>query len=84
MDREVAQRELRNDSERIMREVEQGANVVVTRAGAPVARLSPLRRLQYVSAEAAVDAFRSAPSIDGAASRRDLDAVASQDATPRG
>lgn len=83
MDREITQRELRNDSGRVMREVEQGASLVVTRAGSPVARLTPLRRLQYVSAEAATEAFRGAPGIDLDEFRRDVDTVAEQDDTPR-
>lgn len=39
--RYIPQRELRNDSSRILREVEQGSEFIVTTRGIPVARLSP-------------------------------------------
>lgn len=39
----IAQRDLRNDSARILREVEAGASFVVTVRGRPVARLVPER-----------------------------------------
>lgn len=83
MDREITQRELRNESGSIMREVDQGASFVVTRAGVPVAHLIPLRRKRFVRTEAALATFRSAPAIDAATFRRDVDALADQDATPR-
>ncbi|MGI8417975.1 MAG: type II toxin-antitoxin system Phd/YefM family antitoxin [Nakamurella sp.] len=38
----INQRELRNDSAEVMRQVEQGQSFTVTRRGVPVARLSPL------------------------------------------
>jgi len=37
----IPQRELRNDSARILREVQEGKEFVVTVRGVPVARLSP-------------------------------------------
>lgn len=40
--RTINQRELRNDSAEVMRQVEQGQSFTVTRRGVPVARLSPL------------------------------------------
>jgi prevent-host-death family protein len=84
MAREVTQRELRNDSGEIMRQLDQGETFVVTRNGVPVGELTPLRRHRFVAAEAAVAMFRSAPSLDYERLRSDLDALASQDATPRG
>lgn len=39
----ISQREMRNDSGRVLREVEQGQEFTVTRRGAPVARLVPYR-----------------------------------------
>lgn len=39
--RTISQREMRNDSGGILREVEAGAVLVVTRRGTPVAQLSP-------------------------------------------
>lgn len=38
----ISQRELRNDSGRVLREVESGREFTVTRRGAPVARIVPL------------------------------------------
>jgi prevent-host-death family protein len=82
--REISQRELRNQSGEIMRELDEGETFVVTRNGRPVGELTPLRRHRFVAAEAAVALFRSAPPVDYARLRADLDAAASQDATPRG
>ncbi len=39
----ISQREMRNESGRVLREVEQGQEFTVTRRGAPVARLVPYR-----------------------------------------
>jgi prevent-host-death family protein len=84
MAREISQRELRNDSGEIMRQLDEGETFVVTRNGVPVGELTPLRRLRFVSAETAVALFRSAPAIDSRALRDDLDAMADQDPSPRG
>ena len=83
MAREITQRELRNESGEIMRDLDRGQSFVVTRAGVPVGELVPLRRHRFVSAESVAAIFRGAPPIDYRAFRRDLDAVASQRATPR-
>jgi prevent-host-death family protein len=79
----VTQRELRNDSGEIMRQLDAGESFIVTRNGVPVGELTPLRRHRFVAAEAAVAMFRSAPRVDYARLRDDLDAVADQDVTPR-
>jgi prevent-host-death family protein len=84
VEREITQRQLRNDSGEIMRRLDRGETFVVTRNGAPVGELTPLRRSRFVTAEAAVAAFRAAPPVDYARLRADLDAVAGQDLTPRG
>lgn len=41
-ERSIPQRELRNDSSRILREVREGATFVVTNNGEAVGRLSPI------------------------------------------
>lgn len=41
-EREIPQRELRNDVSRILREVEEGARITVTVRGKPVAALVPV------------------------------------------
>jgi prevent-host-death family protein len=84
MDREISQRELRNESGEIMRRLDHGETFVVTRNGVPVGELTPRRRHRFVSAEAAIAIFQSAPGVDLARFRRDLDDVASQDPSPRG
>lgn len=83
MSREISQRELRNDSGNIMRRLDDGETFVVTRNGAPVGELLPLRRHRFVAAETAVAMFRTAPRIDYQRFRTDLDAMASQDRMPR-
>jgi len=84
MARELTQRELRNESGAIMRQLDEGESFVVTRSGVPVAELTPLRRHRFVSAEAAVAMFRGAPNVDYDRFRADLDQIASQDSEPRG
>ena len=79
----ITQRELRNDSDEIMRRLDQGEAFVVTRNGTPVGELLPLRRRRFVSAQAAVAAFRPAPAIDARRFRHDVDQFASQDTAPR-
>ena len=80
--REISQRELRNDSGAIMRQLDAGETFVVTRNGVPVGELTPLRRHRFVAAEAATAVFRTAPGVDYRRFRDDLDAVADQDAAP--
>ena len=82
MAREITQRELRNDSGEIMRQLDRGESFVVTRNGVPVGELTPLRRRRFVAAETAVASFRGAPSVDYRQFRADLDAVADQDPAP--
>lgn len=81
--KEITQRQLRNDSGEIMRGLDEGNTYVITRHGTPVGELIPLRRHRFVSVEAAMAIFRGAPRIDHARLRQDLDAVASQEITPR-
>jgi prevent-host-death family protein len=82
--RELTQRELRNESGEIMRQLDEGQTFVVTRNGVPVGELTPLRRRRFVTAEAAVAVFRGAPKVDYDRFRADLDEVVSQDPEPRG
>jgi len=83
MSAEISQRELRNDSGRIMRALVEGATFIVTRNGQPIGELTPLRRHRFIRSEAAVELFRSAPPIELDRLRRDLDRVADQAITPR-
>jgi prevent-host-death family protein len=84
MAQEISQRELRNDSGEIMRRLDHGETFVVTRNGTPVGELTPMRRHRFVSTDAVLAMFRNAPPIDAAKFRADLDAIADQNAVPRG
>jgi prevent-host-death family protein len=83
MPREITQRELRNDSGEIMRELDRGESFVVTRNGAPVGELSPVQRRRFVPAAAALKTFASAASIDPKRFRADVDRVLDQGIAPR-
>ena len=80
----ISQRELRNDSGRIMRGLDEGKTYIVTRHSEPVGELRPLRRRRLVDVQAVIEVFREAPPVDAAAFRRDIDAVIDQDPAPRG
>lgn len=67
-----------------MQGLDRGRSFVVTRNGVPVGELVPLRQRLFVSAEAARAAFEGAPRVEPRRFRRDVDAIADQDATPRG
>jgi prevent-host-death family protein len=82
MSAEISQRELRNDSGRIMRAVTEGETFIITRNGEPIGELSPLRRRRFVRAEAAIELFRTAAPVDHDRLRHDLDQFADQDLTP--
>ncbi len=83
MSTEISQRQLRNDSGRIMRALSEGETFTITRNGEPVGALTPLRRRCFVRAEAAVELFGAAAPVDYESLRRDLDLVADQDPTVR-
>lgn len=83
MTREITQRELRNESGKIMRALDRGESFVVTRNGTPVAELTPIRRRRSVPTEAAIAAFRGAPRIDFRRFREDIDRFVDQDPEPR-
>jgi prevent-host-death family protein len=84
MSREISQRELRNESGRIMRALDEGESFIVTRNGTPVGELIPLRRQRTVDRDTLLAAFRNGPRVDYKELRADLDAVIDQDPWPRG
>lgn len=84
MSRKISQRELRNQSGAIMRALDEGETFLVTRNGVPVGELRPIRRRQFVAAEALVAAFAGAPRIDGLRLRADLDRFVDPSAFARG
>jgi len=83
MDRRITQRELRNESGRIMRALDKGKAFIVTRDGVPVGELIPLRRRFLVPTDAALAAFAGAPRVACARFRKDIDAPIDQDPTRR-
>ena len=84
MNRRITQRELRNDSGRIMRALDRGKTFIVTRNGRPVGELVPLRQRAFVPAEFAHAAFAGAPPVASRRFRTDVDAFVDQAVTPRG
>jgi prevent-host-death family protein len=71
----ITQRELRNDSAAVLREVQAGRTLIVTRNGTPVAELRPVSPRRFVPRAAIADAARQAPRVDAGRFRRDIDAV---------
>lgn len=84
MSRRITQRELRNDSGRIMRALDKGKSFIVTRNGVPVGELIPMRARAFVPADSVVAAFAGAPHIAADRFRKDVDALIDQDSKPRG
>jgi prevent-host-death family protein len=73
MDRTITQRELRNESGRILRAAEHGEAFIVTRNGTPVARLTPItEETPFVSAEAMRRSAEGLPVVDFQRLRDDL------------
>ena len=83
MRREITQRELRNESGEIMRALDHGDEFIVTRNGVPVGELLPLRRKRFIPTDMLIEQFTGAPPVDLDRLRRDLDAIADPDPTPR-
>lgn len=80
MNRTITQRELRNDSAAVLREVQAGHTIVVTRNGVPVAELRPVSPRRFVPRAVVADSARRAPRIEGKKLRADLDAIVDQSA----
>ncbi len=78
MNRTISQRELRNQSAAVLREVQAGQILVVTRNGEPIAELRPIRPRRYVPRAIIADAATRAPRIDAARFRADVDAIIDQ------
>ncbi|MFN8075881.1 MAG: type II toxin-antitoxin system prevent-host-death family antitoxin [Kineosporiaceae bacterium] len=74
---EASVRDLRNHGADVLRRVEAGEHVVITRDGRPVAELRPLAR-QGMSAAALHALFSALPDVDPQRHRDDVDAVLDQ------
>lgn len=70
----VTVRDLRNHGGEVLRRVERGERIVVTRDGAPVAELSPLSR-RSVSPTELIRRRRNLPHVDVEKLRSDVDSV---------
>jgi prevent-host-death family protein len=68
----VTVRELRNNGGEVLRRVERGERIVVTRDGAPVAELRPLPRSSVGPAEL-IRRRKHLPRVSPDALRRDID-----------
>lgn len=75
MNRIITQRELRNESAAVLREVQAGQTLIVTRNGAPIAELRPIQPRRFVPRAVIAEAAARAPRIDTSRFRADLDAV---------
>ena len=75
MSRTITQRELRNDSGAVLREVQTGQTVTISRNGMPVAELRPLRGRRFVPRGTIAAAAKQAPKIDAKRWRKDIDAI---------
>jgi prevent-host-death family protein len=78
MSRIITQRELRNESAAILRAVQAGQTIVVTRNGMPVAELRPIQPHRFVPRAVIAEAAARAPRIDSGRFRADIDAVVDQ------
>lgn len=74
----INQRELRNQSAAVLREVEAGRTIAVTRNGTPIAEVRPIRARRFVPRSTLAEAAGRAPRIDAGRFRADLDAVIDQ------
>lgn len=78
MNKTITQRELRNDSAAVLREVQAGQTLIVTRNATPVAELRPIQPRQYVPRAVIAAAAAVAMTLDAARFRSDVDAVIRQ------
>lgn len=83
MARVISQRQLRNDSGEIMRELDRGESFIVTRNGTPVGELRPTQNRQFVPRAAVLSALAGMGHIDFDQFRADVDRFADQSLEPR-
>ncbi len=78
MSRFITQREFRNQSAAVLREVQAGETLIVTRNGTPVAELRPIQPRRFVPRATLAAAGAKAPCIDAAQFFTDLERVVDQ------
>ena len=84
MSRTITQRELRDESDDIMRRLEAGETFVITRRGVPIGELVPIRRRRFAPRGEIAAAFGGLPPIDVDQLRSDIDRLIDQDIEPHG
>ena len=80
--RTITQRQLRNESAAVLRQVQAGQRLTVTRNGTPVAELAPVSARRFAPRDVVAEAARSAPRIDAHRFRADTDSILNQDVDP--
>ena len=78
MSKIINQRELRNASAKVLRDVQAGQTIVVTRNGEPVAELRPIQPRRFVPRTTLAEAAARTVRIDAQGFRTDIDSVVSQ------
>ncbi|RMI28298.1 type II toxin-antitoxin system Phd/YefM family antitoxin [Nocardia stercoris] len=73
--RTIQQRDLRNDSGKVLAAVEAGESFTITRNGKPVARLEPITRRTFVPVAELVRTNAAVPRVDYSQWRTDMDAM---------
>ncbi len=81
--RTITEAQLRNESTAILRDVQSGHSMIVTRDGMPVAELKPVSPRRFVPRDEIARDAVTAPRIDAARFRADLDACVDQDVDAR-
>jgi antitoxin (DNA-binding transcriptional repressor) of toxin-antitoxin stability system len=82
MHREISQRELRNDSGQVMRALDAGESLILTRNGIPVGEIAPIRKSRFVPSQMILRSASQLESIDPIRFRSDLDDFVDQEALP--
>ncbi|MFQ6327754.1 type II toxin-antitoxin system Phd/YefM family antitoxin [Nocardia sp. CWNU-33] len=75
----IQQRDLRNDSGKVLAAVEAGESFTITRNGKPVAELKPLTRRTFVPIGELASTSAHVPRIDYNEWRADMDAMIDQE-----
>ncbi|MDN5869408.1 MAG: type II toxin-antitoxin system prevent-host-death family antitoxin [Nitrococcus sp.] len=78
MAKTINQRELRNASAQVLREVQAGQSIVVTRNGVPVAELRPIQPRRFAPRATLAEAAARMARIDVRRLRADVDSVVDQ------
>lgn len=78
MNRVITQRQLRNGSAQVLREVQAGQTLIVARSGVPIAEVRPVSTRRFVPRAAIAAAMERSPRVDGERFRSEIDAIVDQ------